>query len=54
MDGKVLASIFESDWLAENPLRFSDTDTSLRPEDGVMTEASEEALEELRALGYIE
>jgi len=54
MDGHVLASVFESDWLERNPSRYADVDTSWSPEPGGMTEASEDALEELRALGYIE
>ncbi len=54
MDGKVLASIFESSWLASHPPRYVDADTSLELEAGGPVEASEDALEQLRALGYIE
>lgn len=54
MDGKVLASVFESDWLVRNPLRFADVDTSWSPEIDGPTDIDEDALEELRALGYIE
>ncbi|HSF14035.1 MAG TPA: alkaline phosphatase family protein [Vicinamibacteria bacterium] len=54
MDGNVLAALFEEDWLRSNPLRFTDVDTSMSLEGGETTEASEEVLEELRALGYIE
>ena len=57
MDGKVLAQIFESDWLAQNAPRYADIDTTLEVkdgEDGFETDASDEALEQLRALGYIE
>jgi predicted AlkP superfamily phosphohydrolase/phosphomutase len=54
MDGKVLASIFEDSWLRASPIRYVDADTSLSPDLAIETDASEEALEELRALGYIE
>ena len=54
MDGKVLAPIYESVWLARNAPRYADIDTTLESETDVETEASEDALEQLRALGYIE
>lgn len=54
MDGKVLASIFDEAWLRHTSLRYVDADTSLSPDLAISTDASEEALEELRALGYIE
>lgn len=54
MDGKVLASIFEASWLASHPPRYVDGDTSLELEADARVEASEDALEQLRALGYIE
>ena len=54
MDGKMLASIFESDWLGSYAPRYVDADTSLRPDGDVPTEASPDVIEELKALGYIE
>ncbi len=60
MDGKVLAQIFESHWLTQHAPRYADIDTTLAikaikdGEDGFETDVSEEALEQLRALGYIE
>ena len=57
MDGKVLAQIFESHWLTQHAPRYADIDTTLAikdVEDGFETDVSEEALEQLRALGYIE
>ena len=44
----------ESVWLARNAPRYADIDTTLGTEADVETEASEDALEQLRALGYIE
>jgi hypothetical protein len=37
-----------------SPIRYVDADTSLSPDLTIETDASEEAIEELRALGYIE
>jgi predicted AlkP superfamily phosphohydrolase/phosphomutase len=54
MDGKVLASVSEPAWFRTSSIRYVDADTSLSPEGAIPTDASEEALEELRALGYIE
>ncbi len=54
MDGKVLVPMYESAWLARNAPRYADIDTTLESEADVETEASEDALEQLRALGYIE
>lgn len=54
MDGKVLTSVFADAFLEATPLRFADVDTSIVPPMSSSTDASEEALDELRALGYIE
>jgi hypothetical protein len=54
MDGKMLASIFESAWLGSHAPHYVDVDSSLRQEGDVLTEASQDAIEELKALGYIE
>jgi predicted AlkP superfamily phosphohydrolase/phosphomutase len=54
MDGKVLASVFDEAWLRTASIRYVDADTSLLPDLAIATDASVEALEELRALGYIE
>jgi predicted AlkP superfamily phosphohydrolase/phosphomutase len=56
MDGKVLASIFDSEWLESHGPRYADVDTSWSPERELdtMTEGQEEVLERLRAIGYIE
>jgi predicted AlkP superfamily phosphohydrolase/phosphomutase len=54
MDGKVGASSFDPDWLEENPPRYVDTDTSLVPLTAPADEVSEEMLERLRTLGYIQ
>jgi predicted AlkP superfamily phosphohydrolase/phosphomutase len=54
MDGKVLASVFDPAWFRTSSIRFVDADTSLSPDGAIPTDVSEEALEELRALGYIE
>lgn len=58
MDGKVLASVFESSWLNAHLPHYVDVDTSFSPETDAAAngsdEASEDALEQLRSLGYIE
>ena len=54
MDGKVGASSFEAAWLEANPPRYVDTDTSLLPLTAPTGEVSEEMLERLRSLGYLE
>lgn len=54
MDGKMLASIFESAWLGSHAPRYVDADTSLTPDRDTTKEASPDAIEELKALGYIE
>lgn len=54
MDGKILPYIFEPSRLASRPPRYVDRDTSRAPEQEVLTEGTDEILEELRALGYIE
>ena len=56
MDGKMLASIFESAWLRSHAPRYVDADTSLSPDASI---PATEALvptrsKQLRALGYIE
>ncbi len=54
MDGKILAPIFETDWLAANPTRYIDKEISGSVGPGVSREATDDVLERLRALGYIE
>ena len=54
MDGKLLASIFESEWLRSHAPRYVEADTSFSVDRDLPTEASPDALEELKALGYIE
>ena len=54
MDGKVLAPIFESEWLSANPPRHVEKDITGDVGGGVSREGTEEALERLRALGYIQ
>jgi hypothetical protein len=54
MDGKILPQVFEAGWLAENPPRYVDIDTSLSSSEEALTEGREEILEQLRALGYIQ
>ena len=54
MDGKVGVSSFEAAWLEAHPPRYVDADTSLHPVKAPTEEASEEMLERLRSLGYLE
>jgi predicted AlkP superfamily phosphohydrolase/phosphomutase len=54
MDGKVLAPIFEADWIRANPPRYADVDIAGQVGAGVSREATEDVLDRLKALGYIE
>ena len=54
MDGKVMASIFESEWLNAHLPSYVDVDTTFSFDGEAPTEASEDALEQLKSLGYIE
>jgi predicted AlkP superfamily phosphohydrolase/phosphomutase len=54
MDGKVGVSSFDAAWLDANPPRYVDTDTSLIPLTVPTGEVSEEMLERLRVLGYVQ
>jgi predicted AlkP superfamily phosphohydrolase/phosphomutase len=54
MDGKVLAPIFEADWLGANPPRYTDQSIEGQVGTGVSREATEDVIERLKALGYIE
>jgi len=54
MDGKVGVSSFEAAWLEAHPPRYIDADTSLDPLTAPPGEISEEMLERLRSLGYLE
>jgi arylsulfatase A-like enzyme len=55
MDGKVAVSSFDPSWLAAHPPRYVDVDTSLRPATTMPVEdLSEEMLERLRSLGYLQ
>ena len=54
MDGKVGASSFDAAWLEAHPPRYVDADTSLLPVNTPAEEVSEEMLERLRSLGYLQ
>jgi predicted AlkP superfamily phosphohydrolase/phosphomutase len=54
MDGKIAVSSFDAAWLEAHPPRYVDVDTSLVPITAPTEEVSEEMLERLRSLGYIE
>ena len=54
MDGKVGVSSFEAAWLEAHPPRYVDADTSLLPLTAPTGEVSQEMLERLRSLGYLE
>jgi predicted AlkP superfamily phosphohydrolase/phosphomutase len=54
MDGKVLAPIFDEGWLRAKPPRYADRSIEGQVGTGVSREATEDVLERLRALGYIE
>jgi len=54
MDGKVLAPIFELEWLSANPPRYVEKDIIGDVGGGVSREGAEDVLERLRALGYIQ
>jgi hypothetical protein len=54
MDGKVLAPIYEAEWLRANPPQYADKDIEGSVGAGVSREATEDVLDRLRALGYIE
>jgi predicted AlkP superfamily phosphohydrolase/phosphomutase len=54
MDGKVLVQMLESEALSTRAPVYREIDTSLVPSETPAIEPSEEILEELRALGYLE
>ena len=54
MDGKVLAPIFEPEWLRANPPRYVEKDIEGEVGGGVSREGTEDVLERLKALGYIQ
>jgi hypothetical protein len=54
MDGKVLAPIFEPEWLRANPPRYIEKNIEADVGGGVSREGTEDVLERLRALGYIQ
>lgn len=54
MDGKVAVSSFTADWLRAHPMHYLETDTSMIPEAATETEVSDEMLERLRSLGYVQ
>jgi len=56
MDGRVLEELFDSSWLAEHPVQYSDEDEMLgHEEEHAYSEEDVEAItEHLRALGYLE
>jgi len=54
LDGKVLAPIFDIEWLSANPPRYVEKDILGDVGGGVSREGAEDVLERLRALGYIQ
>jgi predicted AlkP superfamily phosphohydrolase/phosphomutase len=54
MDGKVLAPIFESEWLLANPARYVEKEIEGDVGGGVSREGTDDVLERLKALGYIQ
>ncbi len=54
MDGALSTQSFEPDWLAAHPPRYIDTDTSRQSTDAPAEEISDELLERLRSLGYLQ
>ncbi len=54
MDGKVLAPMFEPEWLSANPTRYVEKEIQGVIGGGVSREGSDDVLERLKALGYIE
>jgi len=54
MDGKVLAPIFEPEWLLSNPPRYVEKNIEGDVGGSVSREGTDDVLERLRALGYIQ
>jgi predicted AlkP superfamily phosphohydrolase/phosphomutase len=54
MDGKVLAPIFDPEWLRANPPSYVDKDIEGDVGGGVSREGTDDVLERLKALGYIQ
>ena len=54
LDGKVLAPIFEPEWLRDNPPRYAEKNIEGDVGGGVSREGADDVLERLRALGYIQ
>jgi arylsulfatase A-like enzyme len=54
MDGKVLPYVFESSWLEKHLPRYADIDTTRTTNAQAQKEGTEQELEDLRALGYIQ
>jgi predicted AlkP superfamily phosphohydrolase/phosphomutase len=56
MDGKVLVQAFHRPWLADHPPRYVDVETAISPEQRgqPLTDATEEAIERLKSIGYLQ
>jgi predicted AlkP superfamily phosphohydrolase/phosphomutase len=54
MDGKVLAPMYDPDWLSANLPRYVEKDITGNVGAGVSREGEEDVLERLKALGYIQ
>jgi len=54
MDGKTLVQAFEPDWLESHPPRYQEIPLAIAAEPAPLGEDSEEVIDRLRAIGYVE
>jgi predicted AlkP superfamily phosphohydrolase/phosphomutase len=54
MDGKTLVQAFDPDWLDRNPPRYRDVPLAVVEEPVPLTEGSEEVIDRLRSIGYLQ
>lgn len=54
MDGKTLVQAFEPEWLESHPPRYQELSIAIADEPAPLGEDSEEVIDRLRAIGYIE
>jgi len=54
MDGKTLVQAFDPDWLQQHPPRYQDIPLAIVGEPAPLTEDSEEVIDRLRSIGYIQ